>query len=720
MSTLPSPRQSSPAPEQAHTAIASGPVAAAPVAPCRPHFVASPHGTRPDEYYWMRDDDRSAPDVLAYLEAENVYAEAQLAPLAGVEQALFDELTARLQPEDASVAVRYHGYWYYRRFVPGSEYPVHARRADDSGAAEQILLDVNALAREHAFFDLGSCEVSPDGQRLAYTQDTVGRRQYTLRVKDLHSGQLLADEVVNVEAGIVWAADSQTLLYIEKDPATLLSVRVHAHRLGTPVHDDRLLYEEADHSYYLGLDKSRSEAYVFLCSESTQQSQWRYADAADPALRFRPVLPREPDHEYQVEHRGDEFIIRTNWQAPNFRIVRVPVAASADKARWTDVVAHRADAFIEDFEVADAVLAVNERVDGLLRIRLHDWARGADPSGDTLIASGEAAYAMSLQQTPDIASPWLRYVYTSLTTPRTTYDLDLRDGTRHWRKTEAVLGGFDPAHYATEYRRAPARDGAAIPVSLAYRRDTPRDGSAPIYQYAYGAYGYSLDPSFRSSWLSLLDRGFVVAIAHVRGGQELGRDWYDQGRLLHKRNSFTDFLDVTDMLVRERYGAADRVCAQGGSAGGLLVGAVANLAPERYCAIVAHVPFVDVVTTMLDESIPLTTNEFDQWGDPRQRRYYDYLLSYSPYDNVQARDYPAMLVFTGLWDSQVQYFEPAKWVARLRQRKTDARPLLFCTDMSAGHGGKSGRFQRYHEIAREFAFLLWQTGRLPPAAGAAA
>jgi oligopeptidase B len=698
---------------------ASAQPVAAPVAPpqaaVRPHAILAPWGERSDEYYWLRDDTRTSPDVLAHLAAENAYTEAVLAPLAGLEQQLFDELSARLQPDEASVPVRQHGYWYYSRFEPGLEHPIHARRQASMQAAEEILLDGNELARGLDYFALGDWEVSPDGRLLAFTQDRVGRRQFELAVKDLASGRMLADRVSNVEPEVVWAADNQTILYIEKDPETLLSVRLMAHALGSDARADRLLYEESDHSYYLGLGKSRSERYLFLSCSSTQQSECLYADASDPQLRFAVVLPREPDHEYQIEHRGGDFIIRTNWQAPNFRIVRAPIARSSQKSAWVDVLAHREDAFVEDFEVATGHLAVNERSGGLLKIRILAWAAGPIDEGEanagTLLASAEPAYSMQLIGTPEIDSGRVRYEYSSLTTPRTTYEFDVASGQSEWKKTQAVLGGFEAGRYATQYRTAQARDGTPIPVSIAYRRDTPLDGSAPLYQYGYGSYGHSIDPNFRSAWVSLMDRGFVVAIAHVRGGQEMGRRWYDQGRLLNKMNSFTDFVDVTQMLVQERLGSAEHVCAQGGSAGGLLMGAIANLAPERYCAIVAHVPFVDVVTTMLDESIPLTTNEFDQWGDPKQQRYYDYLLSYSPYDNVRAQDYPAMLVFTGLWDSQVQYFEPAKWVARLRARKTDRRPLLFSVDMNAGHGGKSGRYQRYRETAREYAFLLWQVGR---------
>jgi len=678
----------------------------------RPFAVTSPHGERTDEYYWLRDDERRSAEVLDHLARENAYTEAVLAPLAQPEQELFSELTARLQPDEASVPVLHHGYWYASRYPSGCEYPLHVRRRDAEGAPEEILLDVNAMAAGHEYFQVGSYEVSPDGRLLAFTQDAVGRRQYELFVKDLASGALLPDHVANVETDLAWTADGRQLLYIEKDPVTLLSVRVLAHALGTDTAADTLVYEEADHSYYLGLSKSRSEAYILVCSQSTEQSEWRYADAGDPALQLHSVLPREPGHEYDVDHHGDCFVIRTNWRAPNFRVVRVPVALSADKSRWIDVIGHRDEVFIESCEAGQFALAVNERAGGLLRIRVHDWKHGDWLADDLIIGGAERSGCMTLVATPQFDSPYLRYVYSSLSTPRTTYDHDIASGTSIWRKTDAVLGGYDSARYATELRMAPARDGELVPVSLAYRRDTPRDGSAAIYQYAYGSYGYSMDPDFRSSWVSLLDRGFVVAIAHVRGGQELGRRWYDGGRLLNKRNTFTDFIDVTRFLVSAGYGAADRVCAQGGSAGGLLMGAIANMAPELYRVIVAHVPFVDVVTTMLDESIPLTTNEFEQWGDPRRKESYDCMLSYSPYDNVRAQAYPAMLVFTGLWDSQVQYFEPAKWVARLRARKTDEHPLLFCVDMSAGHGGKSGRYQRYRETAREYAFILWQLGQL--------
>lgn len=686
--------------------------AAPPQAARRPHAIVSPCGTRNDDYYWLRDDSRTDPEVLAHLAAENAYAERVLEKLAPLEQELFEELSARIAPEESSVPVLRNGFWYYTRYESGREFPLHARRKGSMEAPEEIVLDENALARGSAYFELGDFDVSPDGRLLAYTRDTVGRRQYELALREIASGRDFDDRVADVEPEIVWAGDNRSVLYIEKDPQTLLSVRLKAHVLGEPASADRLLYEEADDSYYLGVGRSRSERYLFLSCSSTEQSEWWYADSLDPQLRLRCVLPRKDGHEYQVEHRGGDFFLRSNREAPNFRLARVPIERSADPAAWIDVLPHREDVFIEDFELGSRHLAVGERAGGLLRLRIRDQAGG----GDILLAPPQGAGSMRLVQTPQIDSRQVRYEFTSMVTPRTTYDYDLDSGTSHWRKTQAVLGGFDAARYLTETRLARARDGTAVPVSIARRRETPLDGSAPVYQTAYGAYGISYDPDFRSVWVSLMDRGFVVAIAHVRGGQEMGRRWYDEGRLQHKMNTFTDFIDATRMLAEDGVGAPARICAQGGSAGGLLMGAVANLAPERYCAIVAHVPFVDVVTTMLDESLPLTTNEYDQWGDPRRAADYAWLLSYSPYDNVAPRDYPALLVFTGLWDSQVQYFEPAKWVARLRATKTDERALLFCVDLTAGHGGRSGRYERLRETAREYAFLLWQAGvvRLSP------
>ena len=678
-----------------------------PVAAKKPYTVTSPNGARQDDYYWLRDDTRESRDVLDYLAQENAYRDAWMAPASALQKKLREELVGRLKQDDDTVPVLQHGYWYYQRYEAGGEFALHCRRRGGPRGVEQVMLDGNALSKGHEYFNVGASVVSPDGRLLAYTEDIVGRRQYTLKVKNLQTGALLADHVENVEAEVVWAADNKTLLYIEKDPVTLLSTRLRKHRLGDKAAQDPLVYEEQDHSYYMAIGKSRSEKYLFIYLRSTQQSEWRYADASDPQLRFHPVLAREPDHEYEVEHLGGEFIIRTNWQAPNFRLVRVPISESADKRHWKDVLPHRADAYLENFEVAAGHLAVNERSGGLRKIRILPWKGGKD----VVIDASEPAYTMTLVDTPDINSSKVRYTYTSLTTPLTTYDYDVSSGRKELRKVDPVLGGFDAGNYTTQFLQAPARDGTRVPVTIAYRKGTALDGTAPLFQYGYGSYGYSTDPVFRSNWVSLMDRGFVVAIAHVRGGQELGRSWYEDGRQRHKINTFTDFIDATRYLVHNHYGAADQVFAEGGSAGGLLMGAVANMAPKDYRAIIAYVPFVDVVTTMLDESIPLTTNEFDEWGNPKQKESYDYMLSYSPYDNVQAQEYPAMLVFTGLWDSQVQYYEPAKWVARLRATKTDNHPLVFSVNMAAGHGGKSGRFQRLDDAALEYAFILRQLGR---------
>lgn len=677
-----------------------------PVAAQKPYQVPSPNGARQDSYYWLRDDTRQSKEVLDYLARENAYRDSMMASTQALQQKLYAELVGRLKPDDASVPAHEHGYWYYTRFEPGLDYPVYARRKGSMSAAEEVMLDGNAMAKGHDYFQIGSAQVSPDGRLLGYTEDDIGRRQYTLRVKNLATGAVLQDAVTNVEPDFVWAADNKTLLYIEKDPVTLLSERVRKHTLSTEAGQDPLVYEEKDHSYYMTVVKSRSEKYLFISLSSTQQTEWRYADAGDPELRFKTVRPREANLEYHVEHLGDDFIIRTNWQAPNFRIVRTPIASSADKTLWKDVVPHRPDVFVEGFEVADHYIAVNERSGGLLKMRVRAW----DGSLDRLIDAAEPAYTMRLIQTPEIDSSRVRYVYTSLTTPNTTYDYDMPSATKELKKTDSVLGGFNTANYRTEFLHASARDGKKIPVSVVYRKGTKLDGSAPLYQYGYGSYGLSTDPTFRSNWVSLLDRGFVVAIAHIRGGQELGRQWYEDGRQLHKKNTFTDFIDATSYLVQHGYGAKDKVFAEGGSAGGLLMGAVANMSPQAYRGIIAYVPFVDAVTTMLDETIPLTTNEFDEWGNPKQKAFYDYMLSYSPYDQVSKQAYPAMLVFTGLWDSQVQYYEPAKWVAKLRATKTDRNPLIFSVDMSAGHGGKSGRFQRYHDTAREYAFILNQLG----------
>jgi oligopeptidase B len=673
-----------------------------PIAARKPHQVPSPNGTRDDSYYWLRDDTRKSKEVLNYLNDENAYTSSFLASTQSLQDELFEELVGRIKQDDASVPVLRRGWWYYTRYESAREYPIYARRRRTMSAPEHVMIDGNALAAAKSFYQIGAWSVSLNGRMLAYAEDDVGRRQYKLRVKNLDTGNLLADTVANIEPNLVWANDNKTLLYVEKDPVTLLSVRVRKHVVGADPTKDKLVYEERDHSYYLRLTRSKSEKYLFIALRSTLQSEWRHANADDPKLTFRTVIPREANHEYQVAHIGRDFVMRTNWNAPNYCLVRAPLAKTTDKRAWKDVIPARDDAFLQSFEVFRNYVAVNERSGGLMKLHVRSW----NGKKDYVIASAESSYTTQLMPTPGIESAKVRYSYTSLTTPRTTYEYDMSADRKTVLKTEPVLGGFESANYRTEYLHAAAIDGALIPISIAYRKGTKRDGTAPLYQYAYGSYGLSTDPAFIPNWVSLMDRGFVVAIAHVRGGQEMGRAWYDQGRLLNKKNTFTDFIAVTRHLVREKYAARDKVFAQGGSAGGLLMGAIANLAPSDYRGIIANVPFVDIVTTMLDESIPLTTNEFDEWGNPKDKVFYDYMMSYSPYDNVKAKPYPAMLVTSGLWDSQVPYWEAAKWVAKLRATKTDRNPLLLKINMQAGHGGKSGRFERLRETAIEYQFIL--------------
>ncbi len=670
----------------------------------RPEAIVSPHGTRLDEYAWLRDDSRSTPAVLAHLSAENAYREALSRRLQPLVDRLYDEIVGRIQQDDDSVPYVYRGFRYWRRYATGREYPVYLRCSDTPGAREEVLLDLNELASGQEYYDVGEFEVSPDNRWLVYAEDTVGRRQYTLRFKDLTTGRLSGESIANVEAALVWAADSSAVLYIEKDPQTLLGQRVRCHVLGTEIGDDVLVHEEHDDAFYTDLGDSKDGRFLYIYSHSTETSEQRVADAGVVPPVFRVIMPRERGHEYQADVHAERWIVRTNWQAVNFRLVEAPFAGVADRATWRDLVPHRADALVHGFDVFRSHLVVEERTGGLRKIRIRTW----DGAIDRCVDSSQPAYRAALGDNEQYDSEWVRCVETSPAEPPTTYDVGVRSGERRLLKVDPVLGGFDSRRYVTEYLRAPARDGADVPVALVYRRGLALDGKAPLLQYGYGAYGLSSDPTFLSSLVSLLDRGFVYAIAQIRGGQELGRRWYDTGRLLAKRNSFTDFIDVTEFLVARRYADPQRVFARGGSAGGLLMGAVVNMAPQLYRGIVAHVPFVDVVTTMLDATLPLTTNEYDEWGNPNEKPFYDYMLTYSPYDNVRAQAYPALYVTTGLWDSQVQYFEPAKWVARLRRLKTDTHPVLFKINMEAGHGGKSGRFQHYRELAEEYAFLIDQ------------
>jgi oligopeptidase B len=676
-----------------------------PVAAQRPYEMKAPNGrVRSDEYYWLRDDTRKNPELLAYLNAENAYADAVMAPLKPLEEKLYGEIIGRIKQDDASVPYRQRGYLYYTRFETGQDYPIVARRKGAMTAPEEILLDEPAMGRDKGYFQVGDYEASPDNRLLAYAEDVVGRRQYVLRVKDLGAGTLLSDSVENVEPNLVWADDDKTLFYIEKDPVTLLSKRVKAHVLGTPASADRLVYEEKDESFYMGLGRTTSDKYICIYLQSTVSNEQRCTPAAAPG-EFVTLAPREREFRYEADHIGGRWVIRTNWSAPNYKLMQVADAAAAEgRARWTDLVPHSADVFIEDFKPFNGFIAIAERSGGNKRLRLLP-----NEGKSRFVASDEPAYAMAIDINREPGTDWLRYRYDSLTTPSSVYEVNAATGERRLLK-QTPAPGYDPAKYVTERLWATARDGTKIPVSLVYRKGFRKDGSAAMLQYAYGSYGFSTDPSWSPTVTSLLDRGMVYAIAHIRGGQEMGRAWYDQGHLLNKKNSFTDFIDVTRYLVARGYAKKGRVAALGGSAGGLLMGGVLNMAPDDYGVVIAQVPFVDVVTTMLDASIPLTTNEYDEWGNPATAEYYDYMLSYSPYDNVAAKAYPAIFVGTGLWDSQVQYYEPTKWVARLRARKTDSHPLVFRVNMEAGHGGKSGRFRRYRDIAEYYSFMLKQLG----------
>ena len=690
----------------------------------KPHAVKAPHGaTRNDDYYWLRDDTRKNPDMLAYLNAENAYADAVMKPLRPLQEKLYEEIVARIKQDDASVPYRDRGWWYYSRFETGKDYPVHARRKDGAGvdagsiqqantaadfATEQVLLDVNAMAAGKEYFSVGDYEVSQDNRILAWAEDDVGRRQYTIRFKNLDTGEVYADTVKGVSPNLVWADDNKTLFYVENDPETLLTVRVKKHVLGTPAAQDALVYEEHDDSFYMGVSRTRDDKFICIGVSSTVSDELRCAPAADPK-EFVVLAPRERDVEYDANHHGGRWVIRTNAPgadgkpAKNFKIVTAPTGATSRK-EWKDWIAARDDVYIDGFELFDGFTAIAERSEGLERVRV----LGGDGKSEHVKAD-EPAYSMGLSTNAEPDTEWLRYSYTSMTTPNTTYELNTRTGERRLLKRDPVPG-YDPSQYTTERQWATARDGTKIPVSLVYKKGFKKDGTAALLQYGYGSYGASMDPGFNNAVVSLLDRGMVYAIAHIRGGEEMGRAWYDNGKLFNKKNTFTDFIDVTDFLVKQGYAAKDRVAAHGGSAGGLLMGAISNMAPDRYRVILTEVPFVDVVTTMLDPTIPLTTNEYDEWGNPEKKEYYDYMLTYSPYDNLSEQAYPAMFVGTGLWDSQVQYYEPAKYVAKLRDVNTSGHTVIFRTNMDAGHGGKSGRFRRHRERAEMYAFMLDQLG----------
>lgn len=681
-----------------------------PIARQVPHTVSGPHGERIDEYYWLRDDDPDSkrPEILDYLRAENAYTEAMLAHLAPLHETLVREMRARIKEDDASVPVYDNGYWYWRRYDTGAEYPRHLRRRGDvdgcdPAAAEEVILDEPAMARGLPFFELGGWAVSPDNQWLAWTEDTVGRRINTLRIKNLASGEVLPQAIGGVLEEMVWAADSETLFYIRQDPQTLQSGPVYRHLRGSDPQADALVYDEPDKTLFTSVGHTASRQFVTIWITGFTTTELRTVPMALPADAPAVAMPRRADVRSYADHLHGRWVIRTNDGARNFRLMQARDGELADAQCWTELVPGRDAATIEAFALFDTALVVEERVEANAQLRVLPWpeAGGRAPFA---VPADEPAFAMAIGINLDPALPRLRYRYDSMVSPTREYDVDLATGARTLLKERPVIG-YDRTLYETARLWAPSRDGQRIPVSIMWRTDRyRRDGSAPLVLHGYGAYGYSYDPHLPREALSLIDRGFAFAIAHVRGGAELGEGWYEDGKLANKQNSFNDFVDVTDFLLSERY--AGKAFASGGSAGGLLMGAIANQAGMRYAGISLWVPFVDVVTTMLDETIPLTANEWTQWGDPRDKSAHDRMLAYSPYDNLERKPYPPMIVHAGLWDAQVQYFEPAKYVARLRARKTDTNPLLLHMDLEAGHGGKSGRFERLRDVAREFVFFL--------------
>ena len=682
-------------------AIMGGPTdePSAPVAKRIPKVLEEHGHRREDPYFWLKE--RENPAVIDYLSHENAYLNRSLAHTTNLQATLFKEIVGRIKKEDDTVPVRIKDYYYYSRFVPGGEYSIHCRKKGSLSAPEEVILDENDLAKGHEFFSFAGQDIHPGQKMVAFAVDTVGRRFNTIRFKNLETGDFLPHSISNVTESFVWAEDGKTLLYARQDASTLRPYRVFRHTLGTEPSKDVLVYEEKDETFSCEVSRSKSRKYLFVVLQHLQSTEYRVLEADHPEMPPKLIQAREPGHIYSMEHRGDDFYFRTNWKAKNHRLMKAPVSSPA-KESWQEVIPHREDVLLEGFEIFRDHLVLEERREGLNRLRVRRW----DGSEEHNIEFDEPAYFARTGANPEMETSSLRYIYTSLTTPSSTYDYDLAKRQRTLRKQQEVLGGFDAKNYKTERRFARARDGQRVPISLVYRKTTPLQGKSPLLLQGYGPYGSSREAAFASPRLSLLDRGFVFAIAHVRGGQEMGRDWYEAGRLLHKKNTFTDFIDCAELLIQEGYADKKRVYAMGGSAGGLLMGAVINLRPELFHGVVASVPFVDVVTTMLDDTIPLTTFEYEEWGNPHRKEYYDYMLSYSPYDNVEAKNYPNLLVTTGLHDSQVQYWEPAKWVAKLRALKTDANRVLLYTNMGAGHGGATGRFKKHKETAMEFAFLL--------------
>ncbi|MFT3979330.1 MAG: S9 family peptidase [Ferruginibacter sp.] len=680
------------------------PNVAAPVAEQKPKELTAHGDIRQDPYYWMNDYFKKGPDstkVVQYLEAENKYYDTMMAGTKALQEKLYNEMKGRIKEDDESVPYFKSGYYYYSRVVKGKDYYVLCRKKGSMNAPEEVMLDVNAMAEGHNYFSLGGSSVSPDNKLLAYGVDTVSRREYVLHVKNLETGEIYKDIVTRTEADPVWAADNKTIFYTSKNPVTLLSEKIKRHLLGTPESADVVVYEEKDPTNYIGVGKTKSEKFILISSSATLSSEVRYIPADQPTAAFKIFQPRIKEVLYDVDHANDKFYIRTNKNARNFRIVTAP-ETKTDTSAWTDFIPHQDSVLVQGVEVFKNFVVSSERKNGLTQLHVIN----TQSNDSYYIDFGEATYAAYSGGTPEYNTDTMRYYYTSLTTPGSQYDYNMKTKEKKLLKQQEVVGGYNAADYVTERLYAKASDGTSIPVSIVYKKGFKKDGSMPLLLYGYGSYGNSLDASFSSGRISLLDRGFAYAIAHIRGGQEMGRYWYEDGKMFKKKNTFTDFIAAAEYLIQEKYTSKEHMYAMGGSAGGLLMGAIVNMRPDLWHGVVAQVPFVDVVTTMSDPSIPLTTNEYDEWGNPANKDSYEYMKSYSPYDNVKKQAYPNMLISTGLHDSQVQYFEPAKWVARLRELKTDSNHILLHTDMEVGHGGASGRYKSLWDRAREYAFFF--------------
>lgn len=672
-----------------------------PIAKIVPHTLEKHGDIRTDNYFWLNQ--REDKEVIDYLNKENEYYEAMTAHTKQLQDDLFKEMKARIKEDDTSVPYFYNGYYYITRFETGKDYPIYARKKGSLEAKEEIMFDCNELAKGQAYFNLSGLSVSEDNKWVTFGVDLVSRRQYMIQVKNLETGEVLSELIENTTGGTTWASDNKTFFYTKKDPKTLRSDMIYKHVLHTDVKQDELVYHEKDDTFYCFVYKEKSKKYIVIGSSSTLTSEYQFLDANKPNGTFTMFQKRTRGLEYSISHFGDSFYIVTNKdKATNFKLMKTPENATGME-NWVDVIAHREDVLLEGVDIFRDYLVVEERSNGLNKIQIRPW----NGEGAYYLPFESETYTAYTTTNPDFDTDVLRYAYQSLTTPSSVIDFNMKTKEKKVLKEQEVLGGkFDKNNYVEERVWATATDGTKVPISMVYRKGMKKDGSNPFLLYAYGSYGASMDPYFSTTRLSLLDRGFIYAIAHIRGGEDLGRQWYEDGKLLKKKNTFTDFIDCSKYVIAEKYTSAEHLYAEGGSAGGLLMGAIINMAPELYHGVIAQVPFVDVVTTMLDDSIPLTTGEYDEWGNPNEKEYYDYMKSYSPYDNVVAQAYPNMYVSTGLHDSQVQYWEPAKWVAKLRVTKTDKNLLFLHTNMDAGHGGASGRFEALKEVAKEFSFLL--------------